>query len=801
VALNVVDSAVKILVYKSSTSGGVEAVTPSNIVANTWHHVTAIYDANTRKIAIALDGVFGAAIALEAASNYTTANGSQARFGVYSDNINSYAGYLDEFRITRGTVRYNSKFQTPLQVLSNSGPAIADQYYNNVVLLAHMTGPTGSTSIIDTSSYNKTLTAAGNAAITNTQSKFGGGSLVLDSTGDWVSVPGGNDFAFGNGDFTIECWVYKSTLGDGDRIIIDNSNNDGLSTTPGSWQLNIQNNQQIGFYYNYYAISNWFIAGTVSAFPASQWVHLAVVRAGNQLGIAINGVFTWTTNSVNFNYSSSVLSIGGSSQKSDRSFNGYIDDVRITKGVARYRSDFTVPAKPFPDYGIVDVDSYYSSVALLLHTNGSNGSTTFTDSSSNSLSITRTGSVAISTVQGKFGDSSAYFDGSETYLTVPASSLWNLGTSDFTVEYWIYPTVVGGAVYRRHISGELPTQSLVIREDSGALRAFIRTGSTSITQINGSTNVIANTWQHIALVRSGSTFTLYLNGSSIGTMSSSGAIDLSTAGFTINSTPGGESFTGYMDEVRFTKGVARYINNFIVPSMPSPDIGITLEDQYYYNVVLSAHMNGVNGSTTTVDSSSIPKQVTMSSSAALSTTKVKYGPTSLYLPGGGSTVNVPYNPAFDFGTGDFTVEFWMNSTQTADGWITGYYVPNPLVFPSQIWILSNFSGSMYFNLSSSTADNLFSFGTASSAADGNWHHVAFTRSSGTVRCFLDGIVKSTATYSAALQVNTSSVLRIGGVSGTYEKSWTGYIDDYRITAGVARYTANFTPPTQQFPDG
>jgi hypothetical protein len=74
---------------------------------------------------------------------------------------------------------------------------------------------------------------------------------------------------------------------------------------------------------------------------------------------------------------------------------------------------------------------------LLLHANGANNSTTFLDSSSTKKTVTAFGNAKISTAQSKFGGSSASFDGTNSYLSLPDSSDFNLNTEDFTFDYWM----------------------------------------------------------------------------------------------------------------------------------------------------------------------------------------------------------------------------------------------------------------------------------------------------------------------------------------------------------------------------
>lgn len=212
-------------------------------------------------------------------------------------------------------------------------------------------------------------------------------------------------------------------------------------------------------------------------------------------------------------------------------------------------------------------DPNFSTVSILLHMDGANGSTTFTDSSSNALSVTAYGNAAISTAQAKF-DQAAYFDGTGDYLSIPRSSLF-LFAGDFTVELWYYETS------RSDYSTVLDIGSF------GNVGIMFRTGSANpglfvnFSRINpiGTPIGSVNTWNHVAMVRSGTTITGYVNGTSVGTLTDSSTVGAS-AGESIhvgNSVDAfGRYFTGYVDELRISK-FARYLSSFTPPTAPFPN--------------------------------------------------------------------------------------------------------------------------------------------------------------------------------------------------------------------------------------
>lgn len=207
-------------------------------------------------------------------------------------------------------------------------------------------------------------------------------------------------------------------------------------------------------------------------------------------------------------------------------------------------------------------DPYFSSVSVLLHMNGSDTSTTITDSSSNAITVTAYGNAQISTAQSKFGGSSAYFDGNGDYL-MTASSLTplNMGTGDFTVEAFIRPT--------NNVSDY---KGLIGISNSDTDTLYILGGA--IVWYNSGTaagTIAINNWYHVAASRQGSSLRVFINGTLVNTSTNSNNITFGRLRIGSNGANNSEWFHGWMDEVRITKGVARYTANFIAPSAPFPD--------------------------------------------------------------------------------------------------------------------------------------------------------------------------------------------------------------------------------------
>ncbi|NBQ98138.1 MAG: LamG domain-containing protein [Microbacteriaceae bacterium] len=222
-------------------------------------------------------------------------------------------------------------------------------------------------------------------------------------------------------------------------------------------------------------------------------------------------------------------------------------------------------------------DPYFEYTTLLLPGNGTNGAqnNTFLDSSSNNFTITRNGN----TTQGNFSPFSQtgwgnYFDGTGDYLSVADNAAFDLGTSDFTIEGWVYVTATSGSQQTLVSKGTGANNqaSYHIALDGSTWKYYL-SGNGSTWSIASGVSMGAsaglNTWQHIALVRSGSTFTPYVNGVAGTTTTSSASIFDGNKVFSIGADDAAAQFViGYISNTRVVKGTAVYTSNFTPPTAP-----------------------------------------------------------------------------------------------------------------------------------------------------------------------------------------------------------------------------------------
>lgn len=230
----------------------------------------------------------------------------------------------------------------------------ADEYYNNVSLLLPFDGLHGETTTTDLSPTPKTVTFHGNAALSNVQKKYGGTSCNVE--GGYLAFSANPEFNFGSSDFTWEAWIYRKAVNGAtyaDAIWCS-------QVSPVGFAIGINPDGKIGLAIDSPSGGDWDIRigvdpgnprGTV-AIPLNTWTHIAVTRQGSTFIGWVNGVIdqTFSSNAVISDANSGYF-LGHWHDGWTRFFNGYIDDLRITKGVARYSADFTPPAQPYPSTG------------------------------------------------------------------------------------------------------------------------------------------------------------------------------------------------------------------------------------------------------------------------------------------------------------------------------------------------------------------------------------------------------------------------------------------------------------------
>lgn len=231
----------------------------------------------------------------------------------------------------------------------------------------------------------------------------------------------------------------------------------------------------------------------------------------------------------------------------------------------------------------------------------------------------------------------------------------------------------------------------------------------------------------------------------------------------------------------------------------------------YANVSLLLHGDGTNGSTTFTDNSPSPKTLTVNGNTQISTAVVKYGTGSMAFDGTGDYLSSAFNTAFDLLPNSFTVETWIYTTNLKAGgqriFATGGGLPgfNGTTGIHVLCQINDATGSLGMQLSTNTATPTGVGAAGGSVTANTWIHLAFVYDSSitTGRIFANGVLVGTATLTGVARPTTNpqmSIATIPGEAGSVTTNFQGYMDDFQLTKGVAKYNMSFSPPLKQYPN-
>ena len=463
----------------------------------------------------------------------------------------------------------------------------------------------------------------------------------------------------------------------------------------------------------------------------------------------------------------------GANNSSAESFYGYIDDVRLTRSISRYSMLWTEKT--------LSGDASSANVTLLLNCNGTNGETTFTDSSNSNKTVSPSNTTTVTGTK-RFGSASALFNGTSSYLSVDDSSDWNYGTGDFTIEMWCKFAFIPSDIYSASGAQCLYNQTL----DANNLIALIatKTGFTFLTVVSGSQTVLLSVtsahdydWHHIAITRSGTTFTIWVDSLSKGTTTSSATLpDLAATIEFGRAGGGGRYFSGWLDDIRLTKGVCRYPSEFSYPQTPPGLVPIPQRKIYDLpsNVTSPSSIRSLRGESAKFD---------------IATDLVYPGTTALPAESVANWVVMPYNYSMVSDTMNFTLEGWFNpQSPLAGGWVFTKDVNTSdgfLVGVSKITIYFRGNGSV----------DLIKSGLSLTG----WNHVVFQKNMNLKQIYLNGVKVAEQSTTITSDGRDDTICIGAPTSISAGNRYMGYIDGLRFTRGVARYNEDFTPPTIQFP--
>ena len=308
-----------------ATNGVVTSAASTGLTLGRWHHFAVVNTGSA--INVFVDGIYKST---QSNPSVSSASSSSLTIGSRSDNSLPTNGIIADFRFVDGTAVYDrgsasvgDKVFTP--------PTAPLTAITNTALLLRGTDA----AIIDKSQSVETITLNGDVKSSTTQSKYLTSSMYFDGSGDYLTIP---SIQLGTLPFTIEMWVRLSVVTTSSNIPFLSS---GTGSSTGTFQFEISSNSKLGFQYD---SASTFT--TSSGLTADTWHHVAISRAGtgsNETKLFLDGVLAGSS-TIASNFNSTADMFVGRNRGNSTYASGYISDVRITKGLARYTSAFTPPS-------------------------------------------------------------------------------------------------------------------------------------------------------------------------------------------------------------------------------------------------------------------------------------------------------------------------------------------------------------------------------------------------------------------------------------------------------------------------
>jgi len=561
------------------------------------------------------------------------------------------------------------------------------------VLMLKMDGVDGSTSFPDISNTPHTITAKNGAEIDTDEGISGDSSGLFTGATAYVDAPSHADWDWTTVDMTWEARIRFTSFA-GNQVIF------GRPTSGGSyfyWQV-----QETIWRFRDYNGSNIIDFTRTVSTSLNTWYHVAVTRSGSNFRMFLDGVQQGATavDASSFvDRTGTTLEIASNSVIS-HFFNGHMDEVRISKGIARWTANFTVP----DPYGSSSSSSSSRSSSSSSRSSSSSSSSSVSSSSSSRSSSSSSSSSSSRSSSSSSSSSSSRSSSSSSSSLSSSSSSSSLSSSSSS-------------------SLSSSSSSSSSRSSSSSSRSSSSSSSSSSSRSSSSSS----------------------RSSSSSSLSSSSSSSLSTMGI--------DPFT-----------------------------------------VLMLHMNGTDESTTfTDDSFATQHTMTAQNGAEIDTAESVFGSASGLFTGATAYVDTPDNVDFTWGTADMTWEARIRFTSfTGNQVIMG----RPTSGGSYMYWQVQETAIRFRDYNGS---NIIDFTKTYSALSLNtWYHFVVTRSGSNFRFFLDGVQQGTTTSDAsAFVVRTGTTLQVGANS-VISHYFNGHIDEFRISKGVARWTANFTPPTTEY---
>lgn len=429
--------------------------------------------------------------------------------------------------------------------------------------------------------------------------------------------------------------------------------------------------------------------------------------------------------------------------------------------------------------------------------------TTYTDEAGNTVTGYQ---VYTSTAQAKYGNASLAFNGLGSYdqikhLKVPTSADFEF-PADFTLEFWAYCLGHGSSWGTFWIEGRAGTtsRSIVLYSAPTTGQIGVHLNNVEVIAPDANTALSTGAWVHVAFSREGDTCRLFINGSVAKTGTYSGTVlspsDELRVGCSFNSA-NTTGLSGYVDDLRIVKNAAIYTDAF---TPPTAELTTLLDpvapetDEHLKYVQMHLHFDGEYNSNVWTCERGTRMQA---GGLGPDTAQKKFGNASMRSNGvsqGHLVGSTKY-----IGTGDFTIEFWIHPITGGHGsnWARMIAI-GPNSTNGALYIVSQLATNpMVISVDSHSGGYNRLIDSSVTVPNDTWSHIVLQRASGTYTLFIDGVSRGTSTSTVGNDITQRDVhFLMNSVNG---EIFYGYIDEFRLTAGVARYSGDFTPPVAPYP--
>ena len=540
-------------------AGGVSSGDPFMASANTfphnaWHHYVLTRTGNTWRMFV--NGNLQEVQTYSGSYNLNY-GGTRMGYSTWDGGQGWYKGFVSDLRVVKGSVvtAYQTSSTTEGDQIFTP-PAAPLTKITDTQLLTCNTKP----NVYDIGTGTRAV-LSGNSNASTDQKKYGTSSLHFDGSGDYIDFAANTNLDLGTEPMTMEAW-FRTGVTTNDtyfrRIVMLDGPTLNNASNP---QLMIDGDASDGFAVAFSQTNELDIRGT-TAYHDNNWHHMALTRNGPRAQLFADGVhqgyYNIGTQAFSPNSGAPRVRIGNyNGSTGEGEWNGYIQDVRITKGLSRY---------PFiPPTETLKAANDANTKLIAWH------AAAVTTDGAGLQTLTANGTPTAKNFGPHSGMRSVYFDGTDDALRTNDNTSLSLSTGDFSVEAWIRPDNTSTA-YRAIISDNLygSTGSWCIYMYGTKL--YVASNNSAINDLGGSGNTLieAGVWQHIAFTRDSGTARLFHNGTQVGSdtsLSTNFTDDQIVIG--ANNHSGGYpayDYIGYISNVRVIKGSTPYVNSFTVPS-------------------------------------------------------------------------------------------------------------------------------------------------------------------------------------------------------------------------------------------